>query len=198
VWVLAKGDPAAFRRALAACAEGHRDPVYACMYACARDAAHARDLTQTFFASLREAEHLPVFRPADLPRMFLQACVLHFLFNDPGHEVRRGGDGETVIAFRTEPGEPTRRPELVDVETLKRIFDRAWAAQILGDVFKDMRRDGVDDTESKVLGCVEAYVNGSPEVGETDSQLEEQRRAGEFLLNEILKPDPPEDEDDSA
>jgi hypothetical protein len=165
------------------------------MYACARDADHARDLTHAFFASLRDGGHLPIFRAAKRARTFLQACVLQFLFNEPGHDVRRRDDGETVIALRIESGARTG-PEPVDVETLKRIFNRAWAVQLFTNTFGDPEREGVDELESQLVDSMLAYVNGPPEDGMEDSQQDEKRLAGEFLLDEILKPDPADDEDD--
>jgi hypothetical protein len=187
----------AWRRALAEWFEAFRDPVYACLFACARDADHARDLTQAFFASLPTFSVLRVLGPDEDPRRVLMGAVLDFLIRDPRHEMRFRRDGQPVIALKVEPGVHAARPKWVEFETLARIVEEAWAHLAVAQLLEAVRREGLDAAESKLVDCIEAFNNdGLPESADANSEQGRKREVGAYLLRDVLTPDPFEEEEE--
>jgi DNA-directed RNA polymerase specialized sigma24 family protein len=106
----------------------------------------ARDLTQSFFASLIERGSVgDADRARGRFRAFLLASVRHFLLNDiaASRALKRGG-GTIAVPIDAGGHETTLTPEaLTDRKTPDRVFDREWALAVLAHVTERLRSEWV-------------------------------------------------------
>jgi RNA polymerase sigma-70 factor (ECF subfamily) len=141
--VLAAGsdDTVRAREALATLCETYWYPLYAFIRRQGHDAEDARDLTQSFLASLLERRDFEgLHRERGRFRAFLLAAVKHFLANDAVHRraQKRGGG---AIAVTLEDAEGRYRHEPADRLTPEKIFDRRWALLVIERVLDDLRTE---------------------------------------------------------
>lgn len=144
--VLAAGsdDSSAAERALAALFETYWYPLYAYVRRRGFDPEDARDLTQSFFASLlarRSFEGLDAERGRF--RAFLLASLKHFIANDVAHRkaLKRGG-GAIPAALGWDSAEGRYQHEPADAaSTPDRLFERRWALTVIDRVLADIRAE---------------------------------------------------------
>ena len=114
--------------------ETYWPPVYAFIRRKGHSAAAAEDLTQAYFARFLEKDYIADFRPeAGRFRTFLRASVAHFLANewDRQRALKRGG-GRAPVSIDAATAEERLCLEPVDRLTPEAIFERQWAATVLG------------------------------------------------------------------
>jgi RNA polymerase sigma-70 factor (ECF subfamily) len=137
------GDSSEGRDALASLCETYWPPVYALIRGKGRSAADAEDLTQAYFTRFFEKEYVKDFRPeAGRFRTFLRASVEHFLLNEWDREraLKRGG-GRAPLSLDSAEAEERYRREPVDSVTPEVLFERHWAAALLGRCLTRLREE---------------------------------------------------------
>lgn len=106
----------------------------------------ARDLTQSFFASLIERGSVAdADRARGRFRAFLLASLRHFLLNDISAKraLKRGG-GTVAVPIDATSHDPSLVPDaLTDSNTPDRVFDREWALALLAHVTERLRAEWV-------------------------------------------------------
>jgi RNA polymerase sigma-70 factor (ECF subfamily) len=123
--------------------ETYWPPVYAFIRYKGHSAVEAEDLTQGYFARFLEKEYLADFRPeAGRFRTFLRASVAHFLANewDRAKAHKRGG-GRVSLSIDAATAEERLRLEPVDRLTPETLFERQWAATVLGRCLETLRQE---------------------------------------------------------
>lgn len=107
------------------------------LYAYVRRQGHppepAQDLTQEFFARLLAKDYLAAVEPAKGKfRWFLLSAVKRFLLNERERNLadKRGG-GRTHVPFDGQRAEERYRLEAADQLSPDRLFDRAWAVNLI-------------------------------------------------------------------
>jgi RNA polymerase sigma-70 factor (ECF subfamily) len=157
-----RGESTKARQALAALCEAYWYPVYAFVRRQGYGAEESRDLTQGYFLQLLEKEFLADVRP-ELGRFraFLIVSVKHFLSNERDREraLKRGGGRPPVCLDATE-AEDRYRFEPVESLTPERLFERRWAATVLGHALDSLRVDSERNGESSRFDRLKAYLTG--------------------------------------
>jgi RNA polymerase sigma-70 factor (ECF subfamily) len=118
-------------------------PLYAHVRRQGRSAEDAQDLTQDFFARLLEKQYLKLADPQrGRFRTFLLTALGHFLINDwEKSRAQKRGSGRVTASLETEDGEERYRLEPVDGLSPDKIYERRWAATLLGNVVEQLRRE---------------------------------------------------------
>ena len=105
----------------------------------------ARDLTQSFLASLIERGSVAdADRSRGRFRAFLLASLKHFLLNDiaASRTLKRGG-GTVAVAIDAHPPGALQHAALTNKHTPEHDFDRQWALAVLGQVTDRLRAEWV-------------------------------------------------------
>ena len=137
------GDSAVAQAALATLCETYWPPVYAFIRGKGHSAADAEDLTQTYFARFLEKRYLEDFRPeVGRFRTFLRASVAHFLANEWDRErAQKRGGGRAPLSLDVAKAEESWHHEPVDRLTPEALFERQWAAAMLGRCLGRLREE---------------------------------------------------------
>ena len=143
--VLAAGgsDSAAARQALSTLCETYWYPLYAYVRRRGATADDAKDLTQSFFASLLDRRDFDdLRRERGKFRAFLLVALQHFLANDAIRQraLKRGG-GAVPLSLAIDEAEGRYRHEPAEPMTPERIFDRRWALTVIERVLQHLRDD---------------------------------------------------------
>ena len=111
----------------------------------------ARDLTQSFLASMIERGSVAdADRARGRFRAFLLASLRNFLLNDiaAGRALKRGG-GTVAVPIDADARDQARVPDaLTDRNSPDRVFDREWALAVLAHVTERMRSEWVSAGKS--------------------------------------------------
>lgn len=130
------------QEALAALCESYWFPLYAYVRRQGFDQDDARDLTQSFFASLLARRDLRQVRPErGRFRSFLLAALRHFLINERKQRkaAKRGG-GVPQLSLEWECAETTYLREPVDPGTPETLFNRRWASSTIAAALDRLRK----------------------------------------------------------
>lgn len=108
-------------------------PLYAYIRRRGHSPEDAQDLTQEFFARLLAKDYLAAVQPAKGKfRWFLLSALKCFLVNEHERALagKRGG-GRAHVPFDGEKAEGRYRLEAADYQTPDKLFDRAWAVNLI-------------------------------------------------------------------
>jgi DNA-directed RNA polymerase specialized sigma24 family protein len=146
--VLAAGDRAepAARQALAELCGAYWYPIYAFIRRKGHGPDEALDLTQDYFTRLLETGVLAsADRRRGRFRAFLRTDCGFFLshHHEQRRALKRGGD-QTALPIDARDAEGRYLREPVDATTPERLFDQAWALNLLDEVLKDLAREYAD------------------------------------------------------
>ncbi len=110
----------------------------------------ARDLTQSFFASLIErGSFADVDRARGRFRAFLLASLRHFLLNDiAGKRALKRGGGTTTVSIDAGAADVLQHDALTEKHTPEHVFDRQWALTVLAHVTERLRAEWVSAGKS--------------------------------------------------
>ena len=128
-----EGSSSQARGALEELCEAYWYPLYAFVRRQGYDAEQARDLTQTYFATLLEKRYLSDVRPeAGRFRSFLLASLKHFLYNewDKKQALKRGGHLKQV-SLDASDAERRYAFEPADMATPEALYEQRWALTVL-------------------------------------------------------------------
>jgi RNA polymerase sigma factor (sigma-70 family) len=127
-------ESASAREAMSRLFEAYWPPVYAFIRHRGHSPADAEDLAQAYFARFYEKRYARDFRPeAGRFRTFLRSSVTHFLANEWDREraLKRGG-ARRPVSLDAATVEERYRLEPADQLTPEVVFERHWAAALLG------------------------------------------------------------------
>lgn len=134
-------DPGVRREALSAIVEAYWKPAYKHIrlkWKAGPD--EARDLTQTFFASLLERELLSRYDPGKAAfRTYLRTCIDGVVANErkSASRVKRGGQLQILpLDFQQAESEVA----LIRAEAVEEVFYREWQRQMFSLAVEDLRR----------------------------------------------------------
>ena len=138
------------------------------LYAFIRRKGHgpdaAQDLTQGFFARLLERNIVGTADPArGRFRSYLLGAVQHFLADRRDHDraLKRGG-GNVTVSRDLDTGEDRYRLEPLDHATPERLFDRQWAATVIGLALADLRRRYEAEGKADVFDTLRQFLVSGP------------------------------------
>lgn len=152
------------RDALAFLCQRYWYPLYVFVRRKGIDAQHAEDVTQGFFARLIEKHVLEQAVPSrGRFRSFLLASLQNFLANELDHaNAQKRGGGQRLLPIDVEAGESRFRFEPSDEMTPERIFDRAWAVQLLEVVVGRLRDEFADRGKAAEFEAFQSFLAGKP------------------------------------
>jgi DNA-directed RNA polymerase specialized sigma24 family protein len=137
-------------------------PVYAYVRRKGRIAAEAEDLTQEFFSRLlRRGFPAGVQREGGKFRSYLLRALDHFLTNGWRHDnsAKRGG-GTTTFSLDGLDADARYRLEPADLAKSESLYDRQWAATVLGAVHERLRQEYVHQGKDALFVALEPCLAG--------------------------------------
>lgn len=131
-------------------------PVYYCIRRKGYSPEDAEDLTQAFFAKILKGSFFSLVEKKGLFRTYLLRCMEHFLHNEWERKValKRGG-GHKMLSLDAEAAEEGYTIEPVDHLTPEQLFDRKWAATLLGRVVSRLREEYSMRASSQIFELLE-------------------------------------------
>jgi len=161
-------DSAAARDALSELCEAYWYPLYAYLRRRGVPAEDARDVTQSFLASLIERQDLRnVRQERGRFRAFLLASLQHFLANDAARQrtAKRGG-GMRVLSLESDEAEGRYRLEPAGGATPEALYERRWALMIIERVLARLRDEWSAEDRGREFEALKACLLGEgPEGG---------------------------------
>lgn len=155
-------DDSGARDALAFLCQRYWYPLYVFVRKKGIDAERAEDVTQGFFARLIEKQILEQAAPTrGRFRAFLLTSLQNFLANELDHAAaqKRGG-GRQLLSIDVEAGESRFRFEPAHELTPERIFDRAWAVQLLELVVDRLRKEFSEKGKAAEFEALQSFLAG--------------------------------------
>lgn len=192
------------REALAKLCEAYWYPLYAFVRQQGNGADEARDLTQAYFLTFLEQDHLSQVTPeAGRFRSFLLASLKHFLSKERIKEraLKRGG-GRVVLQVDLSDAEARFLARRSDGDTPEMAFERQWAATVLDRALSRLEAEAVASDRKELFTSLRGLVSGERgntpyrEIGERHGLSEgavkvavhrTRRRFGELLRAEIAE-----------
>lgn len=168
--VLQAGNPGApgATLALERLCQAYWYPVYACVRSRGHQPEDAKDLTQSFFASLLRRESLESVSPdKGRFRTFLMRALQYHLSDARTREsaARRGG-GRAVVEFDAldpeqryalEPAAPGDSPDAA--------FDRRWSAVLMARAFARLEAEQLAAGKAASFALLREFIGGAPDAG---------------------------------
>lgn len=155
-------DSAVAREAMSRLFEAYWDPVYAFIRRRGESPVDAEELTQAYFARFYEKSYARDPRPeAGRFRTFLRASVSHFLSNewDRQRTLKRGG-GVRIVSLDAARAEERYQLEPKDGRTPETIFERHWAAALLGRCLDRLRAEEVAAGRPRRFDALKPFLVG--------------------------------------
>lgn len=177
--VVAAASPAgeACPAALAELCQAYWYPLYAFLRRRGNKAEDARDLTQSFFATLLEKGYLADADPErGRFRSFLLTAVARFAAkeHDRAMTQKRGG-GRNVLSLDFGDGERRYLGEPTDDWTPERIFERRWALTLLDRTLNRLREDYSTQERQAQFDALKIFLtaeSGAPPLREIAARLQ--------------------------
>jgi DNA-directed RNA polymerase specialized sigma24 family protein len=157
-----RGDDSDAQDALAFLCQRYWYPLYLFVRQKGFEREHAEDVTQGFFARLIEKQVLERATPSrGRFRSFLLASLQNFLANEWDQtQSRKRGGGRVHLSLDVEAGERKLRVEPFHNLTPERIFDRAWAIQLLELVVNRLRQEFADKEKEAEFDALQSFLAG--------------------------------------
>ena len=136
-------DSAEAREAMSRLFETYWPPVYAFIRRRGQSPPDAEELAQAYFARFFEKGYARDFRPeAGRFRTFIRVSVSNFLANEWDRErAQKRGGATKVLSLDAATAEERYRLEPIDGLTPEAIFERNWAAALLGRCLERLREE---------------------------------------------------------
>jgi RNA polymerase sigma-70 factor (ECF subfamily) len=150
------------RAALAFLCQRYWYPLYVFLRRHGIGPERAEDVTQGFFARLIEKQILERAKPSrGRFRSFLLASLRNFLANESDRAAaRKRGGGRPVLSLDIKAGEAKLRFEPSHEQTPEKIFNRAWAVQLLEWVVGRLRQEFADQGKAGEFDVLQAFLAG--------------------------------------
>ncbi len=155
-------DDSAGRDALAFLCQRYWYPLYVFLRRKGVAVEHAEDVTQGFFARLIEKHAIEQAAPSrGRFRSFLLTSLQNFLANERDHaHTRKRGGGRASLSLDIAVGESKLRFEPTHNLTPEKIFDRAWAIQLLEIVVDRLRQEFATKGKAAEFDTLQAFMAG--------------------------------------
>jgi DNA-directed RNA polymerase specialized sigma24 family protein len=155
------------RRALEELFGAYWYPLYAHVRGRGYEAEDARDLTQSFIASLLARESLASVSPEKGRfRTFLLGALKYFLADQLAHRhAAKRGNGVAPMALDALEPEARYALEPASDESPDRLFDRRWAAALMERVLQRLRDEFVEAGKAAHFDVLQPFLAGEPEPG---------------------------------
>lgn len=140
-------------------------PLYAYVRRCGYGHEDAQDLTQEFFARLFAKAYVARADPhKGRFRSFLLTGIKNLLCDerDKAHRLKRGGR-HTVVSWDAQVAEDRYRLEPAEEWTPERMFERSWAATLLGDAARRLREEYVAAGQAELYEQLTEFRLDAPE-----------------------------------
>lgn len=162
--VLAAGDPTSphAAEALEKLCRAYWYPLYAYVRRQGHGPEDAQDLAQEFFARLLGKGYLAAVHPEKGKfRWFLLSAVKRFLNNEQERALagKRGG-GAIHVPFDGEKAEDRYRLEAANHLTPDRLFDRAWAVNLIEAANRSLEEESVLEGKGEVFEQLKVFLSG--------------------------------------
>ena len=136
------------------------------LYAYVRRSGHrpedAQDLTQEFFARLLAKHYLSAVHPERGKfRWFLLSAVKRFLINERerAFAAKRGGTSPH-IPFDGQKAEERYRLDAADQRTPDKLFDRAWATNLIQTTYQRLEEEYALESKGKLFEGLRVFLSG--------------------------------------
>jgi RNA polymerase sigma-70 factor (ECF subfamily) len=149
-------------RALEALCRTYWYPLYAYVRRRGYSPEDAQDLTQEFFTRFLAKGYLAAVHPGKGKfRWFLLSAVKRFLNNEQQRAlaVKRGG-GAFHVPFDGEKAEERYRLEAADHLTPDRLFDRAWAVNLIEAANRSLEEEHVLEGKAELFEQLKVFLSG--------------------------------------
>jgi RNA polymerase sigma-70 factor (ECF subfamily) len=162
--VIAAGrdDPDESREALSSLCDAYWYPVYGFVRRQGHNEEDARDLTQSYFATLLDKNFLGGLRPeAGRFRSFLLVSIRNFLHNERDREraAKRGG-GQTSLSLDTANAEDRIRLEPAAPDSPEEQFERRWAMTVVQRTLQRLEREFEEGGQTDRFRMLRGYLIG--------------------------------------
>ncbi|HOC01182.1 MAG TPA: sigma-70 family RNA polymerase sigma factor [Verrucomicrobiota bacterium] len=137
-------------------------PLYAYVRSSGYSPANAEDLTQEFFARLLAKDYLAAVHPErGRFRWFLLCAVKRFLLNEQERDSagKRGGTSRHV-PFDGEKAEQRYRLDAADLNSPDRLFDRAWAANLIETTYQRIEEEYSLEGKKSLFLRLRTFLSG--------------------------------------
>jgi RNA polymerase sigma-70 factor (ECF subfamily) len=141
-------------------------PLYAYVRRRGHSPEDAQDLTQEFFAGLLGGQAFgQITREGGKFRSFLLTALNHFLVNEWEHRRAQRRD-ERKIAFSLDEFDPEARYQFepADEATPERLFERQWAAALLGQVLRQLRDEYAGEGKVNLFEQLQPCLTGAEQM----------------------------------
>lgn len=135
-------------------------PIYAYLRRSGREASDAEDLTQMLFQKLVAEEALQEVRQErGRLRNFLIGMIRRVISRRKSHdEAEKRGGGATLLSLDESCADERYSREPVDLEDPERLYDRAWARQLLETVRQKLRTSFINLGRRSDYEALEPYL----------------------------------------
>lgn len=137
-------------------------PLYAYIRRRGHSPEDAQDLTQEFFARLLAKDYLAAVQPAKGKfRWFLLSALKCFLVNEHERAAagKRGG-GRASVPFDGEKAEDRYRLEAADHLSPDKLFDRAWAANLIETAHRSLEEECALEGKRALFDQLKVVLSG--------------------------------------
>lgn len=157
-----RADDTSAQNALAFLCQRYWYPLYAFVRTRGFTPDRAEDVTQGFFARLIEKQVLGQATPTrGRFRSFLLASLRNYLANEWDHAgAHKRGGAHRLLSLDFAAGESKLRFEPAHDLTPEKIFDRAWAVQLLELVVGRLRQEFVDKGKATEFDALQPFLAG--------------------------------------
>jgi RNA polymerase sigma-70 factor (ECF subfamily) len=195
-------DSAEAREAMSRLFETYWPPVYAFIRRRGQSPSEAEELAQAYFARFFEKGYARDFRPeAGRFRTFLRVSVSNFLANEWDRERAQKRGGTTrILSLDAATAEERYRLEPLDGLTPEAIFERNWAAALLGRCLERLRAEEAAGRPERfhvlkrflVGDDAAGYASAATELGMSEPTVRVavhrlRKRFGSVLREEVLR-----------
>ncbi len=174
-------------------------PLYAFLRKKGYSIEAAEDVTQSFVAKLIENRALTLAIPQrGRFRSFLLASLQNFLINEWKHaSAKKRGGHVVIVSMNVESGESKLNLQPSDDLTAEKIFERAWAVQLLQCVLEQLRQEYDQRSKLREFELLQKFLVGRSkdhsydsvalELGITPDSLRQQSHRLRKRYRELLR-----------
>lgn len=170
------------RRALSDLCQAYWYPLYAFARRKGQAQADAQDLTQGFFAKVLRGNFFAAAQESDgrMRTYLLTAFTRHMADEWDRAQAKKRGGGVEVLSLDFDDGERRFQEEPASEESLERIFDRAWARNVLERAGAQLEQECLAAGKGELFSAISPLITGD---GDASAYDELSKRTGLTVEN---------------